>query len=217
MDLIFSYQTFQVRYFYDPVGFIENCIEFPIKGGPAPYQLDVADLLITNNRASARGLHGWGKTALASWLTHWFALTRDGIVDWKEITTASVNRQLSKYLWPEIHKWSRKLKWDMIGRNPYSQHELLMMDLKLSTGQAFAVSSTDPQLIEGAHANQIFYLFDESKAISEEVFDAAEGAFASPDVKNGYALAISTPGGRHGRFYSIQSRKPGYEDPGRVL
>ena len=162
-----------------------------------------------------RGPHGLGKTGMASWVVLWFALTRDGD-DWKCVTTASAWRQLSKFLWPEIHKWARRLRWDVIGRAPFDERtELLQLNLKLSTGEAFAAASDNPALLQGAHADHLLYLFDESKAIPPATFDAAEGAFSGSGNADGveaYALAISTPGEPQGRFYEIQARKPGLDD-----
>ena len=36
-------------------------------------------------------------------------------MDWKVVTTASLWRQLSKNLWPEVHKWSRQIDWTKLG------------------------------------------------------------------------------------------------------
>lgn len=156
-----------------------------------------------------RGPHGLGKTALASWVVLWFALTRDG-KDWKLPTTASAWRQLTKFLWPEIRKWSSRLNWEKIGRRPLQDgKEMLGLSLKLSTGESFALASNQPALIEGAHADHILYVFDEAKAIPSETWDAVEGAMSTG---NAWWLCISTPGGPAGRFYDIQSRKSGYED-----
>lgn len=162
---------------------------------------------------AVRGPHGLGKTALNSWAILWFALTREG-EDWKVITTASAWRQLEVYLWPEVHKWARMLRWDLLGRKPFTENELLTLNLKLVTGQASAVASNQPALIEGAHADHILYIFDESKAIPEGTFDAAEGAFsgAGDNSLEAFALACSTPGEPIGRFYDIHRRKPGFED-----
>lgn len=112
-------------------------------------------------------------------LIHWYALTRDGD-DWKIPTLASAWRQLEKFLWPEIHKWARFLRWDVIGRKPYDMgHELLKLSLRLRTGESFALASDNPSLIEGAHAANLFYIFDESKEIIDETWDSAEGAMSS--------------------------------------
>jgi hypothetical protein len=171
-------------------------------------------LRLAGGQGADRLSHGLGKTTLNAWAVLWFALTRDG-EDWKVITTASAWRQLEVYLWPEVHKWARLLKWDKLGRRPFTDGELLTLNLKLATGQASAVASNLPALIEGAHADHILYLFDESKTIPEGTFDAAEGAFAGAgegSALEALALAASTPGEPVGRFYDIHKRKPGFED-----
>ncbi len=160
-----------------------------------------------------RGPHGLGKTALSAWVILWFVLTRDGDTDWKVPTTAGSWGQLIHYLWPEIHKWANRLDWQKIGRPAFNNNaELLSLRLKLQTGESFAIASDRAELIEGAHASSILYIYDESKAIGDATFDAAEGAFAAPDTGEAYALACSTPGEPVGRFYEIHARKPGYED-----
>jgi len=204
------YRAFQEKYRDDPVGFVRDCIRFDDEGeGLADYQRDVASHIIPEKRVSARGPHGLGKSMLSSVLILWFALTRDG-QDWKVVTTASAWRQLTKYLWPEVHKWARRIKWRKVGRKPFQRHELMTTGLRLDTGEAFAVASNNPSYIEGAHADEMLYIFDESKAIPAATFDAAEGAFSGKG--NHYAVAVSTPGDVNGRFYDIQSKKPGYED-----
>jgi len=140
----------------------------------------------------------------------WFALTRDAAhIDWKVVTTASAWRQLTKYLWPEIHKWARRLNWDVIGRPAFTREELLTQNIKLAYGEAFAVASDTPDAIEGAHADELFYVLDEAKAIPVPTWEAAEGAMSTGSC---YMLATSTPGPPSGAFYDIHTRKPGYED-----
>ena len=200
---------FKRTYRDDPAGFVRDCFVWPIDEGPADYQLEILSTLVEQKRIAVRSPHGVGKTSLAAWVILWFALTRDGSDgDWKIVSTASAWRQLKNYLWPEVHKWARRLKWSKILRSAFSSSELLQLSLKLSTGEAFAVASSDANLIEGAHADSLLYLFDESKSIPDGVFDSAEGALAAGDC---YALAISTPGEPVGRFYGIHSRKPGLE------
>lgn len=152
---------------------------------------------------------------MAAILVHWFALTRDGR-DWKMPTTASAWRHLEKYLWPEVHKWARLLNWQRIGRDAYVEgRELLFLSLKLSTGQAFAIASDDAAALEGAHADHLFFLYDEAKVIPDDTYDATEGAFSGSGDdtdREAYALAISTPGDVHGRFYDIHRKAPGLED-----
>ena len=72
------------------------------------------------------------------------------------------------------------------------------MSIKLSTGQAFSVASNQPALIEGAHADQLLYIYDEAKSIGPDTFDASEGAFAGAGTggREAIAWAGSTPGAR---------------------
>jgi hypothetical protein len=202
------------RYRDDPVAFVHDCFHWPPGEGPTRYQEEILDAIYRHKRVAVRGPHGLGKTALAAWVVLHFALTRDGN-DWKCITTAGAWRQLTKYLWPEINKWLRRVRWDKVGREPLRpREEQLVLSLRLATGEAFAVATADPALIEGAHADCLMYVFDESKSVPDAVFDAAEGAFAGagPDTgREAYALAISTPGEPVGRFWEIHARRPGFE------
>lgn len=204
-----AFRKFQKRYFGDPRGFIVDCIDWDLsRSSPAEYQLEIAGLLTESRRVAVRSPHGAGKSALCAWLILWFTLTRDG-TDWKIPTLASAWRQITEYLWPEVHKWSRNLRWGVIGRPEFNRDELMKLSLRLQTGSAFGMASDNPYLIEGAHADQILYLFDEAKAIPSPTWDSAEGAFASGDC---YWIAVSTPGEPHGRFHKIHSRTAGYLD-----
>lgn len=177
--------------------------------------MEILRAIPERRRVAVRGPHGLGKTALSSWTILWFALTRDG-ADWKCVTTASAWRQLAKFTWPEVHKWARRLRWEAVGRPAFNERlELQTLNLKLRTGEAFAVASDNPAYIEGAHADHLLYVFDESKAIPGAVFDAAEGAFSNAGgdtAAEAYALSISTPGEPQGRFYDIHRRAPGLDD-----
>lgn len=202
-------KPFQQQYRNDRVAFTHDCIDWGDGAGPTAYQDEImGEMDRGRRRVAVRGPHGLGKTAMAALAVLHFALTHDGD-DWKVPTTASAWRQLTKFLWPEIHKWSRKIKWEKVGRNAFTQNQLQSLNLKLSSGEAFALASSDHELIEGAHADHLLYLFDEAKAISSKIFDAAEGALMTGDT---YALAISTPGEPIGRFYDIHRHAPGYED-----
>lgn len=199
----------QQKYWNDPAGWALNCIKWLGDEELADYQAEILQAITDKKRVSARAPHGAGKSSLAALAILWFADTRDG-KDWKVATTASAWRQLKQYLWPEVHKWVRRIRWDVVMRKPYQEgKDLLDMAIKGTTGEAFAVASDNSDLIEGAHADEIFFVYDESKAIPMETWDAVEGAFSTG---NAYALSISTPGEPQGRFYEIQSRKAGYLD-----
>jgi hypothetical protein len=194
------------------VAFVQDLLSWPAGDAPRSYQLDILRHL-PRGRVCIRAPHGVGKTTLAAWAILWFALTRDGS-DWKVIVTASVWRQLKDFLWPEVKKWAARLRWDRLGRCPFTPDELGYLSLRLRTGSVITVASNTPAYIEGAHADHLFYVFDEAKAIKDDIFDAAEGAFsgAGQPGHEALALSISTPGAPMGRFYDIHARRPGHEN-----
>lgn len=203
------------RYRGDPAGFARDCIDWPEGEGLTPYQQEILTELVTAGRVAARGPHGLGKTTLSALAVLWLACTRDALgTDWKVITTAGSWRQLTLYLWPEIGKWARRLRWDVLGRGPFSERtELLALNLQLRHGAASAAASDNAALMEGAHADAILYVFDEAKSIPAATFDAAEGALSgATGGREAFALALSTPGEPAGRFYDIHARKPGLTD-----
>lgn len=211
------------RYYLDPVAFAHDCIKWPEGKELREYQDEALAALVEYLRVCVRSLHGVGKTTTSAVGILWFALTSEAaclqgrIQDWKCPTTAGAWRQLEQYLWPEVHKWAALLDWEKLGRQPFKKNELLRLNLNLAHGQAFAVASDVPALIEGVHADRILYEFDESKSISHLTFDAAEGAFSTAGDAAGvgteaYALATSTPGEPLGRFYEIQTGAPGFDD-----
>lgn len=202
--------TFIDRYYNRPDLFAAECVIWPKDAGAAPYQAEGFRAIVEHRRYSLRGPHGLGKTTFMAIVLLWFALTREAAGhDWKVVTTASVWRQLTKYLWPEIHKWARRLRWDVIGRRPFSRDELMMTNIKLAHGEAFAVASDTPDAIEGAHADELLYILDEAKTIPAPTWEAIEGAMSTG---NCHMLATSTPGEPAGTFYEIHTRKPGFED-----
>lgn len=199
------------QYLHDPVAFAADCVDWGEEGGLTFYQDEILALLEEQRRVSVRGPHGLGKSTIAAITVLWFAVTRDAAgVDWKAVTTAGAWRQLINYLWPEIRKWAMRLRWDKIRGHPFTGSELLNLSLRLRHGNAFAAAASNPALIEGAHADSLLFIYDESKAIFAGTFDACEGAFSG--TGESYVMTLSTPGPPQGRFYDIQSRKPGYED-----
>ncbi len=200
-----------MTYWSDPVGWVHDRIRFRPGEAPTEYQDEALAETVKKGRGSARGPHGLGKTAIAAWLILWFADTRSRAgADWKVLTTAGSWSQLRNFLWPEVHKWHRLTR----GLDWKEGSELLKMSIKLSTGQAFGVASNQPALIEGAHADQLLYIYDEAKSIEPATFDASEGAFAGAGTggREAIAWAGSTPGAPVGRFSDIHHRKPGLDD-----
>lgn len=197
------------RYRADPVAWTHDHIRFPEGQGPTEYQDEILARLASSRRVAVRAPRGGGKTAPAAWATLWWSLTHQD--DWKALTTAGSWLQLSQFLWPEIHKWSRLLDWDRLGRPPFNlRDELLTLRLSLAGGEAFAINSDRPDLLEGAHARNLLAVVDEGKSVPDASWDAIEGYFSNPGEHA--ALALSVPGAPAGRFYDICSRRPGFEE-----
>lgn len=212
------------------------------KQGLAPYQAGAMRDAARQGRLLMFGPHGLGKSTTMALLVWWFATTRElAGIDWKIITTASSWKQLNDFLWPEIHKWAKFINWERLGITPPQEgQDLLGLALKWEWGAASAAASSDPAKMEGAHATHLMYILDEAKAIGPGTWDAIEGAFSTedldgfdagdgegengneegegqeedtrPQIKNILAVAMSTPGPATGRFYSIGTHKPGFED-----
>lgn len=208
-----KYVRFKELYANDRIAFVYDCV--PVLGRTlAPYQEDILGYFDDgHNRVAIRGPHGLGKSTLAALLTHHAILTTQ--YDAKVPTTASAWRQLEKYLWPEIHKIARLINWATVGRQPYSNNELMVQSIRTDMAEAFAIASDDAATLEGAHATNILFIFDEAKTIPAATFDALEGAFSTEglsSIHSAKALAISTPGEPSGRFYDIHRQGPGYTD-----
>lgn len=201
------------RYYNNPAAFARDCIDWG-DDQLAAYQYEALEALQERHRVCLRSLRGAGKTATEATAVLWFAVTRNALaVDWKCLTTAGSWNQLEQYLWPEIHKWARKLRWTRLSRDPFDGDELQKLALKLRTGHAYAMGSANPAFGEGLHADSVLAVLDEAKSIPLLSWDASEGAFSGDEAKTEvFVLAASTPGEPVGRFYDIQTRKPGYED-----
>lgn len=199
--LLWSPETEVIRYRSDPVAFATEVLHMKL----APYQARVLELLAKTRRVSFRSLHGAGKTTISAAAILWFVAVYE---ECKIPTTASAWRQLTDFLWPEIHKWALKADWWRVGLKIRPGKELMKLRLEIDANRfAFAISSNDEAKIEGAHSEAILYIFDEAKAIIPAIWDAAEGALGTP---NAFALALSTPGDSTGRFYDIQTDRDKY-------
>jgi hypothetical protein len=189
------------HYAANPAAWVTDSIDWPRRRAVAPYQLESLQTLADHHRLALRGPRGLGKTTTAALAVLWFALTREYLErDWKILTTAGVLRHLTRALWPEIHKWAPRVRGGLY-LPPVVDKQLLTASLQMRHGQAYGAVAKNPDLIEGAHADEILILIDEAKSVPEAIWDALEGALTGEDGQ--YALALSTPGAPAGRFYEI--------------
>lgn len=198
---------------WKPAEWIRDHVRFPWGKQPTDYQIESLEVLPRVKRYALRGPHGLGKTALAAWTVLAFAAHHDGRPghDWKVLTTAGSWRQLTHYLWPEIHKWAPLVDWRGAGAPQLADLDkrLMTMEFHGTTGAAKAIASNKSGTMEGGHADHGLLILDEAKLIPGGTFDTLEGITS---IGTWYVLVISTPGNSSGRFYNICRRAAGFED-----
>lgn len=184
-----------IRYWYDPVGFARDCIEWPDDQGLTDYQEHILRLLVRTKLVCVRSGHGSGKTMVDAIAILWFALTRDmAFVDWDCYIFASFARQIDQYLWPEVHKWAKRIKWDVVGRNPFTDDELTKFSLTLTYG--VAGESKFPRPIAAHPGQEVLGILTEltGGGIPQQFYSVPDGE---------YCLAQGTPQSRKGPFYEV--------------
>lgn len=137
--------------------------------------------------------HGIGKTALVSWIIHWFISTRPKCAG---VVTANTKNQLVQKTWRELNLWNKRaihghwFEWTatkfcmrsdpdtwFISAVPWSEHN----------SEAFA----------GLHAEHVLVIFDEASAIADTIWDVSEGAMTTPGAM---WVAFGNPTRNTGRF-----------------
>lgn len=158
----------------DPVLFVKKILH----AEPDAWQAEVLTALAENSRVAVRSGHGVGKTALESWSVLWFLTTRPFP---KVIATAPTVRQLYDVLWAEISKWLKRS--EMLSE--LFEWQKTFVRLKAAPERWFAAARTAarPENLAGFHAQSILFILDEASGISDEIFEAVEGALTTPDAK----------------------------------
>lgn len=187
---------------HDPVQFVERVLQVR----PEDYQRTALQAVADYPRVAVHTGHGVGKTAFASWVMIWFTFVWGPC---KVVTTAPSWRQVEDLLWSEVHKWVRqaKLEEELGWVWPFK-----LLDTRLEIQQdwfATGEASDEPVKMEGYHAPNMMYIFDEAKAVPDPTFEAAEGALTGEHSK---VVMISTPGGTSGQFFRVCTGvEPGYK------
>lgn len=161
--------------------------------------------------ASGRGI---GKSALVSWLTHWFQTTRLGGTT---VVTANTEQQLKSRTWAELGKWvSLAINahwWEMMALSMRPAQwfgEAVKRDLKIDLGYYYAQaqlwSEENPDAFAGIHNHHGFMLiFDEASGIPTPIWTVSEGFFTEP-VADRYWFVFSNPRRNSGSFFECFHR-----------
>lgn len=190
---------------YDPLGFVYyayNWGEGALTGESGPDDWQAAELKkIGDNLRTAedavqiavRSGHGIGKTALISWIIHWFMSTRPH----PQIpVTANTKEQLLNKTWRELAKW-----WKLgINKHWFNWTATRFYNINHpETWFASAVpwSKERSEAFAGTHEKHVLLLFDEASAIEDIIFEVAEGAMTTPGA---LWVVFGNPTRNTGRF-----------------
>ena len=178
----------------NPIYFVEDIIQ----AKPDEKQRDILRSLRDYPMTSVRSGHGIGKSAVEAWSVIWYMCTRPFP---KIPCTAPTEHQLMDVLWAEISKWMRN--------NPALRDELVWTKEKLymqgHPEEWFAVprTATNPEALQGFHAEHVLYIIDEASGVSDKVFEPVLGAMTGKDAK---LLMMGNPTRLAGFFYDSHHR-----------
>lgn len=184
-----------VKYYNDPVGLTRELF----KVTPTDQQKAIMNAVVKHRKVSVRSGHNIGKSALATWLTFWFLITRSFP---KIICSANTKEQLYDVLWAEMNKWKRQnavvdtlFEWnkEKIFHKGYPEE-----------WWAVARTASKKEGIAGRHAEHQMIIIDEPSGMADDILEATEGLMSG---KNIYVLLISNPTRPSGFFYETQMNR----------
>lgn len=126
-------------------------------------------------RISTAAGNGVGKTALVSWLIHWFMSV---FPHGEAIITAGTGDQLSGKTWRELAKWQHlaingwQFDWSATRYKHKDAPETWF-------AEARTWSEANPAAMAGTHENYVLVIFDEASAIAKIIWETIEGAFTT--------------------------------------
>ncbi len=204
----------------DPLLFVDQSFDWgygELKGltGPLQWQKDVLtdirDTLakghdfgtIINSAfvriATASG-HGIGKSALVSWIILWAMST---CADTRGVVTANTDTQLRTKTWAELAKWYRlcffRYWFDFTATSISCKQPGHEKSWRID---AIPWSDTNTEAFAGLHnkGRRVVMIFDEASAISNAIWEVAEGAMTDADTQIIWAC-FGNPTQASGRFF----------------
>lgn len=142
--------------------------------------------------------HGVGKSALVSMVIDWAMK----MPDTKIVVTASTDKQLRTKTWPEVERWQKlSLTKDWFKVTATSVASLDPEHERTWRADAIAWNEEDVESFAGLHnkGKRIILIFDEASAISDKIWEVAEGAMTDEDTQIIW-LAFGNPTRNNGRF-----------------
>lgn len=206
-------KLFCAEHLHDPLGFVMGIYPWGQEGtaledwdGPDEWQTKV---LVYIGKQSAAGKpvrlarasgHGIGKTALISWIIHWFNSTRSHP---QTVVTANTKTQLTTKTWRELAKWQTlALNGHWFDHSGTKYTYIAEGELIGKTWFASAVAWTKEksEAFAGTHEKHVLMLFDEGSAVDDKIYEVAEGAMTTPGAM---FIVFGNPTMNTGRFHRI--------------
>lgn len=163
------------------------------KAEPDKWQEDALNAIANGARLAVASGHGVGKTALTSWLIHWFMATRPNP---QVVVTANTKNQLDSKTWRELAKWNQRAI-----NGSWFQHSATRFALKESPDTWFASAipwtENNSEAFAGTHEDYVLNVFDEASAIPDVIWDVVEGSMTTSGAK---WAAFGNPTRNTGRF-----------------
>lgn len=162
-------------------------------------RMDPGHALSSAIRLAIASGHGVGKTALMSWLIHWFTATRPTP---QVVVTANTKTQLSSKTWRELNKWHQAsliadwFKWEATTFRFKGQPNLWY-------ASAIPWSKSNAQAFAGTHERHVLMLFDEASNIDDIIWETVEGAMTT---QGAMWVAVGNPIMNTGRFRECWTR-----------
>jgi hypothetical protein len=201
-------------FFANPAGFVRYAFawgegDLADHPGPDQWQMDVLRdvgagvLSITQAMAKAEEYeavrvatasgHGIGKSAFVAWIILWAMSTRPHL---SGVVTANTGTQLDTKTWRELSVWHKRcitghwFKWTATKFASIAHPETWFV-------AAIPWSENRSEAFAGLHGEYVLVIFDEASAISDKIWEVAEGAQTSGEV---IWLAFGNPTRNTGRF-----------------
>lgn len=143
--------------------------------------------------------HGPGKSCIVAMVVDWALSTCVGA---KVVVTANTENQLRTKTWPEVTKWVR----NSVNAHWFENTATAVISIEKEQSlnwraDAIPWSENNTEAFAGLHnaGKRLVLLFDEASAISDKVWEVAEGAMTDADTEIIW-LAFGNPTQNTGRF-----------------
>lgn len=179
-----------IRYYAThPVEWVQDVIT----AEPDENQVTILNSVAHNQMTAVRSGHGIGKTTAEAWAVLWYLCTHPFA---RVPCTAPTEHQLNDLLWPEIAKWMRRSP--VLSRDLRWTKERVAMRGYEEVWFAVPRTASNPENLQGFHAENLLYVIDEASGVSDDIFAPILGALST---EGAHLLISGNPTKLTGFFY----------------